>query len=212
MRSRTLALLLALGAATAACADAPTPAGPDAASASVSAAAVPLCVDFEPPLAAGTTWGATVGQPPLTLVHVENGIRVYTEKFFLTGGATAYRDARIGLPPVAFSAGQAARTLHINLIFDFTGISFVPSSYTFDYLDPLGNQVYENLKVNASPVFIGELNTPPAALAGVPISFASGPFFAPPSGDRARIKLGPGVGRLQVGGQDLWIDHVCANP
>lgn len=209
--SRTPSLLLTLALA-AACSDAPTPVVPDAASANVSAAAVPVCVDFELPLPAGTTWGATVGQPPLTLVHMENGIRVYTEKFFLTGGGTAYRDARIGIPPVAFSSGQAARTLHINLIFDFTALTFVPSSYTFDYLDPLGNPVYENLKVNASPVFIGELNAPPPALAGVPISFASGPFFAPPAGDRARIKLGPGVGRLQVGGQDLWIDHVCAYP
>jgi|GEM_PF-1873042 len=213
MRShRTLALLLPLAVATAACSEGLTPTSPFAEPSQAAIAAVPACVDFEPPLAAGTTWGVTVGQPPLTYVHAENGIRVFTEKFYLMGGGTAYRDARIGLPPVAFSAGQAARTLHINLIFDFTGLTFAPSSYTFDYLDVNGPQSYENLRVNASPVFIGELDSPPPALAGVPITLAAGPFAVPPIGDRGTLKLGAGVNRLTVGGQDLWIDHVCANP
>lgn len=212
MRSHhTLSFLFPLAMATAACSDLPTPTLPLAEPVRTHSAAA-ACVNFEPPLAAGTIWGFSAGQPPLTLVHVENGIRVYTEKFYLVGGATAYRDARIGLPPVAFSAGQAVRTLHINLIFDFTGVPFVPNSYTFDYLDPYGNQAYENLRVNASPVFIGELHAPPAFLAGIPVSVSSGPFFAPPSGDRGTIKVGPGMTRLTVGGQDLWIDHVCANP
>lgn len=208
-----LALLLPLTVATAACSEGlTTPTPPFVEPAKVAIAAVPLCVDFEPPLAAGTVWGFSAGQPPLTLVHVENGIRVYTEKFFLTGGGTAYRDVRIGVPPVAFSAGQAARALHINMIFDFTGVPFTPSSYTFDYLDPSGNAAYENLRVNASPVFIGELNAPPAFLAGIPVTVAAGPFPVPPSGDRGTLKIGPGVTRLTVGGQDVWIDHVCANP
>lgn len=212
MRShRTLALVLPLALA-AACSEGPTPVAPDAQPAKIAAAAVPACVDFEPPLGAGTVWGASVGQPPLTFVHAENAIRVYTEKFFLTGGGTAYRDARIGLPPFVFSSGQAARALHINLIFDFTSLPFVPSSYTFDYYDPNGPAAYENLKINGSGVFIGELNAPPPSLAGVGISFAAGPFGAPPSGDWARVKLTPGVGRLTVGGQDVWIDHVCAYP
>lgn len=213
MRShRTLALLLPLAVATTACSEDLTPTTPFAEPAKVAIAAVPACVDFEPPLAAGTTWGFSAGQAPGTFVHVENGIRVFTEKFFLTGGGTAYRDARIGVPPVAFSAGQAARTLHINLIFDFSGITFAPSSYTFDYLDPNGAGAYENLRVNASGVFIGELDSPPPSLAGVGISVASGPFFAPPSGDRGTLKFTPGVTRLTVGSQDGWIDHVCANP
>jgi hypothetical protein len=213
MRSHhTLALLLPLALATVACSERSTPTSPAAEPATAAAAAAPACVDFEPPLAAGTIWGFSAGQPPLTFVHAENGIRVFTEKFYLVGGGTAYRDARIGLPPVAFSAGQAARTLHINLIFDFSGLPFVPSAYTFDYLDVNGPQSYENLRVNASPVFIGELDTPPAFLAGVPISVAAGPFAVPPIGDRGTLKLGPGVSRLTVGGQDLWIDHVCAYP
>lgn len=214
MRSRrTLTFLFPLALATAACDDGLTNTSPLARPAEAAIAAAPACVDFEPPLLAGTVWGFSAGQPPLTYVHTENGIRVYTEKFFLAGGGTAYRDARIGLPPVAFSAGQAARLLHINLIFDFSGVGFTPSSYTFDYLDVNGVQSYENLRVNASGVFIGELDSPPPALAGVPINVAVGPIAVPPIGDRGTIKLGPGfVSRLTVGGQDLWIDHVCANP
>lgn len=208
----TLALLLPLALAATACSEGATPISPAAEPAKAAIAAAPVCVDFEPPLLAGTVWGFSAGQPPLTLVHVENGIRVFTEKFALFGGGSAYRDARIGVPPFAFSAGQAARTLHINLIFDFSGLTFTPSSYTFDYYDPTGPNQYENLRINASGVFIGELNAPPASLGGSFISFAAGPFPAPPSGDWARIKLSPVVNRLTVGGQDLWIDHVCANP
>lgn len=206
----TLSFLLPLTLA-AACSDLPTTAAPPLGEPSKSHSAAAACVNFEPPLAAGTVWGFSAGQPPLTFVHVENGIRVFTEKFFLAGGGTAYRDARIGLPPVAFSAGQAARLLHISLIFDFSGLTFTPSSYTFDYLDMNGPQSYENLRVNASGVFIGELDTPPAFL-GVPISVSSGPFFVPPIGDRGTLKFAPVVNRLMIGGQDLWIDHVCANP
>lgn len=213
MRSHhTLALLVPLVLAAAACSEGPTPTTPAAQPARAAIAAAPACVDFEPPLAAGTIWGFSVGQPPLTYVHTENGIRVFTEKFFMFGGATAYRDVRIGVPPVAFSAGQAARALHINMIFDFSGVPFVPSAYTFDYYDPNGTGAYENLRVNASPVFIGELDTPPAFLGGIPVSVAAGPFPAPPSGDRGTLKVGPGVNRLTVGGQDVWIDHVCAWP
>ncbi|HEX2209693.1 MAG TPA: hypothetical protein VHG93_18575 [Longimicrobium sp.] len=211
MRSHhTLSVLLPLAVATAACSDLPAPTLPSAEPSQAAIAAAPACVDFEPPLP-WVTWGFSAGQPPLTFVHAENGIRVFTEKFFLAGGGTAYRDARVGVPPVAFSAGQAVRTLHINLIFDFTGIGFTPSSYTFDYLDMNGPQSYENLRVNASGVFIGELDTPPAFL-GVPISVSSGPFAVPPIGDRGTLKFAPVVNRLMVGGQDLWIDHVCANP
>lgn len=211
MRSHhTLALLLPLTLA-AACSDLPTAIPADAKPAE-SHGAGGRCVNFEPPLLAGTVWGFSAGQPPLTLVHVENGIRVYTEKFYLAGGGTAYRDARIGVPPVAFSAGQAARTLHINLIFDFSGVGFTPTSYSFDYLDVNGPQSYENLRVNASPVFIGELDSPPPFIGPVSVTVAAGPFAVPPIGDRGTLKLSPNFTRLTVGGQDLWLDHVCANP
>lgn len=112
MRSHhTLSILFPLTMAAAACSDLPTPTSPLAEPVQSHSAGA-ACVNFEPPLAAGTIWGFSAGQPPLTYVHAESGIRVFTEKFYLTGGGTAYRDARIGLPPVAFSAGQAARTLH----------------------------------------------------------------------------------------------------
>jgi hypothetical protein len=212
MRShRTLSFLFPLAVATAACSDLPMPTSPVAEPAKSHSAAA-ACVNFEPPLLAGTVWGVPVSQPPLTLVHVESGIRVYTEKFFLTGGGTAYREARIGNPPVPFSAGQAVRTLHINLIFDFSGIGFTPSSYTFDYLDVNGPQSYENLRVNASPVFIGELDSPPPFIGPVSVTVGPGPFAVPPIGDRGTLKLSPNFTRLTVGGQDLWLDHVCANP
>lgn len=213
MRShRTLAFLLPLTFAAAACSEGPIPTSAAVEPGMAAAAAAPACVTFDPPLAAGTTWGNSAGQPPLTYVHFENGIRVFTEQFSLAGGGVAYRDARIGVPPFAFSTTQAAWTRHINLIFDFSGVPFVPSAYTFDYYDPNGPGAYENLRVNGSAVFIGELDSPPVALAGVPIGVSAGPFAAPPAGDWARIKLGAGVSRLVVGGQDLWLDTVCAYP
>jgi hypothetical protein len=206
-RSIPALLLLALSAA---CAEAPTEAiSPDGAV--PRALVVPACVEFGPPPAVGASWGGPAGTIPGNTVLVENGVRVYTNRFFLSGGGTAYNLMRIEPGFGGFGSGpQIARSNNINIGFSYGGVGFVPTMVSFDWVD-LGG--VENLIVNGSPVFIGELDTPPAVLGGASVSTVSGPFLG---GDRGTTTLtvpaGSSITRFEVGGQEFWIDRVCAWP
>jgi len=201
------ALLLVLAAA---CAEAPTaPLSPEAAA--PAAAVVPACVEFGPPPAVGASWGGPLGTIPGNTVLVENAVRVYTNKFFWLGGGSAYNIMRIEPSFGGFGSGpQIARSNNINIGFDYANVGFVVRTVKFLWLDLGGN---ENLMVNGSPVFIGELDTPPAVLGGVGVTATS---FAVPGGDQGTITLtAPTTGAIkwfEVGGQELWIDRVCAWP
>lgn len=201
---RSLAVLAPLTLAACGTGDL-TPTAPDAPREAALAMA-PVCVFFNvPPL--GATFGAPVGQPPGTFLFAENGIGVSTAKFFHPGGFTSYNRADIVNTPLAgFGAGKVARINNINLVFDFSGLSFVPSYVQFDWLDYGG---HENLGVNGFGPFIGELDTPPAAIGPFPVNSAS---FAVFGGDQGKTRLTGPVQRLLVGGQEFFLDNVCAYP
>jgi hypothetical protein len=140
------------------------------------------------------------------VLFVENGVRVSVSKFYHPGGLTSYNLMRIEPAPAGFGAGQVARSNNINIGFDYSVVGFVPQTIKFSWRD-LGG--HENLIVNGAGPFIGELDTPPAALGGVAISSAS---FAIVGGDQGTTTLTGAVSKFQVGGQEFWIDRVCAWP
>jgi hypothetical protein len=176
---------------------------------SASAQALPVCVTFEPPpFPLGTTYGAPVGQVSGDLALVSNNISGYVFKFILSNGNPAFNRAYIDSAPVVFSAGQSLRENNINLWFDFTSLGFIPTKVTFSYLDLGGN---ENLAVNTSGIYVGELTSAPAGLGGASVSVTSTPVPPPISGKRGTVTVkGPAVKALLIGGQELWIDSVCA--
>lgn len=166
------------------------------------------CVGFEPPLAVGTTYGAPVSQPPATVIFTTNNIPVRIYRFQLMNAGWAFNRAYIDLAPVPFSPNQSIRSNNINLLFDFTQLPFKPKKVTFSYLD-LGG--YENLSINgSSPYHVGELTAAPAVLGGVNVSVTSTPVPPPMSGKRGTVTLSGNVTSLLIGGQELWIDQVCA--
>lgn len=165
-----------------------------------------MCVEFNVP-AFGTVYGAPVATPPGAVVFVENAVPVSVHWFLDGGGGWQYNLARIEFPPVAFGVGQVARSNNINLGFSFGGVGFPVKTVTLEWLD-LGG--VENLSVNGSAIFVGELDTPPAVLGGAAVTSA---WVAVPGGQRGRLRIsGAQIGRLMVGGQELWIDRVCAHP
>lgn len=173
----------------------------------VPSQAAPVCVTFEPPLLLGTTYGAPAAQVSGDLAFVSNGVRVYVYKFSLITSGTAFNKAYIDFAPVGFSPGQSIRTNNINLLFDFTALGFKPSKVTLSYLD-LGG--YENLAVNGSlPVYVGELTSAPAVIAGVSVAVSQTPVPPPMSGKMGMAVLKGTVKSLMIGGQELWIDNVC---
>ena len=210
MRTPTIALALLAAASLAACgrADQPltgaelTPVGPRA------APLAPVCVYFNvPPL--GAVFGAPAATPPGTVVWVENGIPVSVQKFLLMGGGSAFNWLQIANVPGAFTlgAGKAGRYNNINTAFDFTGLGFTPKAVTFDFYDQGG---YENLLVNTSAVYIGPITTPPSPWGGANVSVVSAAVFG---GVQGTVKIdGAPVYRLMVGGQEFWVDNVCAYP
>lgn len=163
----------------------------------------PLCVDFEPPLAAGTQFGQPVGQPVGTVIFTTNGVPVSIHDFVFIGGGGTFNSARIEIAP-AFGSGQSIRSNNINLEFDFSGIGFTPSHVQFDFLD-LGG--FENISVNGSSVFAGELSAAPNPIGSVNIAVASTPVSG---GKKGTVVLTGAVNKLRVGGQEFWIDQVCA--
>ena len=200
-----LALLvpLALGACSR---DAFTPTLPAGEPEPAVIAASPVCVFFNvPPL--GATYGGPVGNFPGQSIFSENGIKVGVQRFLWVGGGWAFNLATIVNSPLAgFGAGKVAELNNINLWFDFGGLSFVPSSVIFDWLDYGG---HENLKVNASGVYAGELIAAPTPLGGAGVSHA---WFAVVGGKQGRTKLSGAVSNFWVGGQEFYLDNVCAYP
>jgi hypothetical protein len=208
----TLALLFPL--ALAACAEVVGPTH-DAADGEVAraaaapvAAAAGVCLDYNvPPV--GTQWGGPpIGTPVGSTIFVESGIRASVHTFN-DGFTTFYGLARVeSPPPQPFGVGPVGLARGISYGFDFTGLPFVPQTVTFEWLDQ-GAGMIENLRVNGSPLFIGQIHTPPAAWGGTAVASAWGPV---PNGLRGQITLTGSVFRILVGGQLLWVDRVCAYP
>jgi hypothetical protein len=205
-RQRNLGLAVLLCAAAAACGD---DTGTQATAAGPSLAwGAPACVEFGPPPAAGTLWGTGGGHLPGQNVHSENGIKVSVQNFHWGGGTGTFGTATVDFPPVAFANGQAAGTNNINLEFYFGNLGWLPSKVYFSYLDEGG---FENLSVNGSAFYIGELDTAPAVVGGRNVNVWT---WAPaPWTEAGWVQIdGGSMKSITVGGQELWIDKLCAEP
>lgn len=165
-----------------------------------------VCVDFEPPLIVGTQYG-TPANSPGDLVFTTNNIPVLVYDFVFGGGGGTFNFAQIDpavTTPVAFGNGQIINTNNINLEFDFSGLGFQTNQVTFDFLD-LGG--LENISINGSPVIADELSAVPSPIGGVNLTVNATPFSGGQSGTAT---LTGAVTTLRIGGQEFWMDNVCA--
>jgi len=165
------------------------------------------CVKFGPPPPLGTTYGAPVGQPNGAVALIESGIVVRVYNFQLITGPLVFNRAYIDNAPFPFGSGQSIRTNNINLQFDFTPLPFRVSRVKLAFLD-LGG--YENLAINGSPIKVGELTAAPPVLGGVNVAVSWSPLPPPLSGKSGSVTLTGPVQTLLIGGQEFWIDEVCA--
>ena len=164
------------------------------------------CIDFEPPLAVGTQFGTPVGQSSGDAVLTSTGIAVALADFD-TGHGTAFGLASIDNAPPALGGGQVLRLNNIALDIDFSGLPFPVHEVSFDFLDRGG---LDNLGVNGvPPPLIGNLTSAPPTIAGLNVAVTAGPV-GPGSATRGRVVLSGAVEILRIGGQELWIDNVCA--
>jgi hypothetical protein len=167
-----------------------------------------VCVDFEPPLAVGTIYGQPSGNLPGATVAMLNNVTVVAQLFSFGGGGSAFNRAEVATVPAALSTGQQA--LHLNNItleFGFAQLNFQPSSVRFLYLD-LGG--IENLGVNGGAVFVGEFSTAPNPAPNISLTVTTTVTTPSPTGKRGSVEVKGPITSLAIGGQELWIDTVCA--
>jgi len=171
-----------------------------------SAKAASACITFEPPLQNGTVYGTPVGHTPGTAVLFSSNLIGSVENFITAGGATAFGFARIETAPVLFSPGRSLRLNNISMRFHFLALPFVPRQVTFNFLDLGGT---ENLSVNGVTPFIGNISSAPASIGGLTVSTTSAVV---PGGRRGSVRItGSPLRDVTIGGQELWIDQVCAS-
>jgi len=87
--------------------------------------------------------------------------------------------------------------------FDFGANGFVPARVQFEFLDQGGT---ENLSVNGSAVFAGDISAVPATLGGATVSVSTTPA---PGGKKGTVTLTGVINGFMIGGQEFWIDNVC---
>jgi hypothetical protein len=203
IRPLALALPLALAAACSS-GDLTLTSPPETASQAVAFPPPPpttaVCLEFNVP-ALGTVYSLPA-TPPGTLVFVENGISVTTRRFYDAALNPYYNGARIEPGQGWLLADPSARLNNISLQFGFGGLTFVPSQVTIDYHDKGG---FENLTFNGTPLRIGQLET----LGGGGVAIA---WWAAGFNKEGRVTIAGPVGHVTIGGQELWIDTVCAYP
>ena len=161
-----------------------------------------LCVRFEAPLVVGTQYGAPAGQHSGDVIFTTNGISTSVHDFDFAGGGGTFNLAKVDLAP--FGSGQSMRTNNINLEFDFGNIGFVPTVVKLEFLDLGGT---ENISVNGSAIVPGDISAVPASLGGATVSVSTTPV---PGGKKGVVTLAGAIHKLRIGGQEFWIDNVCA--
>lgn len=160
------------------------------------------CVKFNtvPPT---TQWGTPAGHAAGALVHTEDGINVTVEEFYWSATTTHFGSTRVK-PSFTVSGEQSINTNNINLEFDFTTLSFTPNKVTVIFRDTGG---FENISVNGSTVIRGELAS--GSAGGISWTVNSTPE-GNPSNRIGTVIINGIVNRLKIGGQEFWIQSVCA--
>lgn len=159
-------------------------------------------VDHES-LSVGDAWGASLGGIPGLVAFVEDGIPVLLERFD-TGSGTYFNRCDIVTSPAGMGDFRVMQMNNISNLYDIGALGTVVAEVTFEFLS-LGG--VENLEVNGAGVWIGDLETFPAAVApGVAYTVST---VAVPGGIRGEARLVGPVQTLLLGGQEFWVDNIC---
>lgn len=161
--------------------------------------AVAECIEFEN-LTLGDQFGDginTVGE----VIYMEDDVPVSVEYFDWPSGGT-FGTATVDFSFDGFGFGKIMGLNNINLGFDFTQLGFPVHEVTFEFAD-LGG--FENLSVNGSPMYVGELKLAPDP-PGVVLTVTTSPM---PGGEKGLATLEGNIERLVTGGQEFWLDNVC---
>jgi hypothetical protein len=152
---------------------------------------VPPSTKYGPPaLAAGS------------VAFAESGVSFKVQKFTLPSGGSSYGEAKIETS----AAGQMLELNNITLSADFSGLGV--TEITMEYRDQVGDK---NLQVNGATLHkVAKLADLPATVSqGVHFSFTEYVLPGGPThGTRGKITLSGPITRLDLGGQEFFIDNI----
>ena len=177
-----------------------------------ASAGMAAAVTFDPLPPLGTQYGTPAAQAPGDWALNEDGIDMFVETFFWSGGGSTFGSAEIVAPPNLFAvnATQALNTNNINAVFDFTALPFPVSYASVEFVDTGGNV---NFDVNG----LGLQNKSEfTALGGYPDFNVTVTTYPVPPGYGGLIEVtqaGPNpIQTIWVGGQEVGIDNIRAVP
>ena len=166
------------------------------------------CVEFDPMPTAGTKYGNPVGNTPGQVVlDLPNGIKMSVHDLRHPSGGSDFNYGEIYAPPGPFGTGQSLRAGNISFEFDFTNVGFNVEQVQFYFADFGG---HENFSINGQPVPInaGELISVPSNIGGVDVDV---PYDESPGNKKGIVTLTGSIEKFRIGGQELWIDNICAS-
>jgi hypothetical protein len=164
------------------------------------------CVDFELILL-GTKYGQNAGNQPGDLIFTTSGhINVSVETFY-TKTMSDFNVATIVKSPPSLVGRHAISVNNISLGFDLSKIGFIPNRVQFEFVDQGG---IENLSINGSKPYIGHLVKAPSSINGINVTVYT-KSVPPGAGKAGMVVLRGAVKEIKVGGQELFLDQVCAS-
>ncbi|MEN8005917.1 MAG: T9SS type A sorting domain-containing protein [Candidatus Krumholzibacteriota bacterium] len=156
----------------------------------------------------GTFYGIPSGMLPGAFMFHEYGANLHLANFY-SGGTPYFNYAQIDPmygSPIFFGTNQTLEINNVGVLFDFSSAADV----TFEYLNQGGSV---NMQVNGFGVVLEGPNL--ASLAGLVapgVTMNVTTIAVPGGGVKGLVTLTGPVATMQVGGQELWIDHVrCDN-
>ena len=177
-----------------------------------------FCINFIPPtliavvdttcdavfthesMAAGLIPGSTPG----TYVYTEDDINLGFETFFDGSGMT-YGTAMVTSAISGAGSGNVLTTSNILAVYDLSAFPNV-IDVSFEFFDGAG---IENLVINGGTLHTGELESMPTNIApGVTMSVS---FTNYPGYQVGLVELTGNVQKIEVGGQQFYVDHVCVH-
>lgn len=154
------------------------------------------CVDFET-LNEGDMFGAGYNSPG-DEIFTQNGFSVSVQNFVDGVGGTYFGTAEVMSNP-DIGTGNSMRQSNINLLYNFMIADVYLNMITFDFADYGG---FENLSVNGDGIYYGELED-----AVVPQGFS---IHVNKVGNAGSVTIEGPIVSLIVGGQEFFIDNICA--
>lgn len=160
------------------------------------------CVRFESQHL-GTEFGAPAANFPGQIIFEEDAIPVSVHHFNW-GTGTGFNFCQIVSASPDFGESQIMMVNNINLQFYFN--HFGPTNYVRLEFADLGGM--ENLGVNGHPVYLGDLSIAPGNPAPGVSWYISRDGI--PGGMKASVILFGNVDSLLIGGQEFFLDNICA--